>query len=128
MKGCAFLFFDGRLRFEGDGSSHSGFPCRIEPDDGYVPLPLFTPNPPEYCAESGRDFPLALPVLAPGSNAYTESDVNISFFNCVNGQSNEQLLLLRETANSLGVKMVPCKKAKTLYGMLYGERILQTNP
>ena len=32
--------FNGRLRFEGDGSSYSGFACRIEPDDGYVPFLL----------------------------------------------------------------------------------------
>ena len=29
---CTFLL-DGRLGFEGDGSSYSGFGCRIEPDD-----------------------------------------------------------------------------------------------
>ncbi|CAM9153268.1 unnamed protein product [Laminaria digitata] len=30
---CISLF-DGRLRFEGDGSSYSNFACRIEPDNG----------------------------------------------------------------------------------------------
>ena len=32
--------FDGGLRFEGDGSSYSGFGCRIDPDDDCcVPSP-----------------------------------------------------------------------------------------
>ena len=42
---CIFLF-NGRLRFEGDGSSYSGFAYRIEPDDGYVPFPLLNLHPP----------------------------------------------------------------------------------
>ena len=41
--------FNVRLRFEGDGSSYPGFAYRIESDDGYVPFPLLTPNPPETC-------------------------------------------------------------------------------
>ena len=41
--GLCIYPFDGRLRFEGDGSSYSGFVfCRIEPDDGYVPFSLLT--------------------------------------------------------------------------------------
>ena len=78
---------DGRLRFEGDGSGDSGFACRIEPDDGYVPFPVLTPNPPEDCIEYDCDFPLELPAPAPGSNA-----VNVNVFHFVNGDSNELLL------------------------------------
>lgn len=60
---CISLF-NGRLRFEGGGSSYSGFAYRVEPDDEYVPFPLLTPDPPENCAGAGCDFPLAFPVLA----------------------------------------------------------------
>ena len=79
---CISLF-DGRLRFEGDGSSYSGFAYRIEPDNGYVPFPLETPNPPETCVEDSCDLPLAFPVLAPGSIASTETRVDINVFHCV---------------------------------------------
>ena len=64
-KDLCISLFNGRLRFEGDGSSYSGFAYRIEPDGGYVPFPLETPNPPETCVEYGCDFPSAFPVLAP---------------------------------------------------------------
>ena len=37
-EGLGISLFDGRLRFEGDGSSYSNFACRIEPDKGYVPF------------------------------------------------------------------------------------------
>ena len=68
------------------------------------------PTPPKPCVESGCDFPLAFPVLAPGSIASTETSVDINVFHCVHGHSNE--LLLRETAKSLGLELVgklrPC--------------------
>ena len=92
------------MKFEGDGSGCSGFAYRIEPDDGYVPFPLLTPNPPETCVESGCDFPLPFPVLAPGSIASAETSVYISVFHCVHGHSNE--LLLQETVKSLGLELV----------------------
>ncbi|CAN0530962.1 unnamed protein product, partial [Laminaria digitata] len=82
----------------------------IEPDDGYVPFPLLTPDPSENCVETGCDFPLAFPVLAPGSIELNETAVDINVFHCVYGHSNE--LLLRETAKSLDVKLLgklrPC--------------------
>ena len=84
--------FNGRLRFEGDGSSCSGFDYRIEPDHGYVPFPLETANPPETCAEYGCDFPLTFPVLAPGNTASTDTRVDINVFRCVQGHSDELLL------------------------------------
>ena len=62
---CVSLF-NGRMRFEGNGSSYSGLAYRIAPDDGYVPFPLLTPNPAKTCVESGCDFSRAFPVLAPG--------------------------------------------------------------
>ena len=105
------------MRFEGDGSSLSGFACRTEPDDGYVPFPLLIPNLPEDCEESGCDFLLAFPVLVLGSNAYTETDVDMNVFHCVHGHSNE--LLLEETAKKPGLKLggklrpyTGCSKAK----------------
>ena len=52
------FLFNGRLRFEGDGSSYSEFTYRIEPDDGYVSFPLLTPNSPKYC-----EYPLVFLVL-----------------------------------------------------------------
>ena len=68
------------------------------------------PTPPKPCVESGCDFPLAFPVLAPGSIASTETSVDINVFHCVHGHSNE--LLLRDTAKSLGLELVgklrPC--------------------
>ena len=54
-----------------------------------MPFPVLPSNPGEDCAESGCDFPLAFPVLAPGSNAYTETDANITVFHCMHGPSNE---------------------------------------
>ncbi|CAN0389794.1 unnamed protein product, partial [Laminaria digitata] len=84
--------------------------CRIEPDDGYVPFPLFTPDPSENCVETGCGFPLAFPVLAPGSIESNETAVDINVFHCVYGHSDE--LLLRETAQSLDVQLLgklrPC--------------------
>ena len=77
-----------RLRFESDGSSYSGFAYRIEPDDGYVTFLLLTPNPPEPCMESGCDFPLAFPVLAPGRIASRKTSVDVHIFHCVHGHSN----------------------------------------
>ena len=102
--------FNGRLRFEDDGSTYSGFAYRIEPDDGYVSFPLLTPNPRETCVESGCDSLLAFPVLAPGSIASIETSVDINVFHCVHGPSNE--LLRREIGESLGVELIgklgPC--------------------
>ena len=52
------------MRFEGDGCSYSGFFFRLEPDDGYVPFPLETPNPPETCVFA--IFPMLFPCMHPG--------------------------------------------------------------
>ena len=83
---------------------------RQEPDDGYVPFPLLTPNPPEPFVESGCDLPLAFPVLEPGSIASTETTVDTNVFYRVHGHANG--LLLRDTAKSLGLELVgrlrPC--------------------
>ena len=111
---------NGRLRFESDGSSYSGFAYRIEPDDGYVPFPLETSNPPETCVEYGCVFPLAFPVIAPGSTASTETRVDINVFHCVQGHSNE--LLLQETAKSLGLELVGKSKPCTRCSMAKGHR------
>ena len=92
-KDLCISLFSGRLRFGGDASSYY---YRIEPDDGYVPFPLETPNPAETCVGYGCNFPLAFPVLAPGSNASTETRVDINVYLCVQGHSNE--LLLQGTA------------------------------
>ena len=91
-KDLCISLFTGRLRFEGDGSSYSGFAYRIEPDDGYVPFPVLTPSPPEPCVEPGCDLPLAFPVLEPGSIASTETSVDIDVSHCVHGHANELLL------------------------------------
>ena len=64
-KGLCISLFNGKLRFEGDGSSCTGFAYRIEPDDGYVPFPLLIRNPPKPFVESGCDVPLVFPVLHP---------------------------------------------------------------
>ena len=118
--------FNGRLGFEGDGSSCSGFNYRIEPDHGYVPFPLETANPPETCAEYGGNFPLTFPVLAPGSTASAETSVDINVFYCVQGHSNE--LLLREIATSLVLELVgkfkPCTGCSMAKG--YGKPIPNT--
>ena len=43
--GMCISLFDGRLRFEGDGSSYSVFGCIIEPDDDCcVPPPNVPPD------------------------------------------------------------------------------------
>ena len=109
-EGLCISLLDGRLRVKGDGSSYPGFACRIEPDDGYVPFPPLTPNPPEDCEESGCDFPLFFPVLAAGNNAYAESDVDIKVSHCLHAHSNE--VLARETPKPPGAKLTgklrPC--------------------
>ena len=75
-----------------------------------MPFSLLIPHPPEDCAESSCDVPVAFPVVASGSNAYAKTDVDINVFHCVHGHSNE--LLRREAATCLGVELVgklqPC--------------------
>ena len=61
---CIYLF-NGRLRFEGDGSSYSGFAYRIESDDGYVTFPLLPPNPSRLVWNPVAIFPLCFPCLHP---------------------------------------------------------------
>ena len=119
-KDLCISLFNGRLRFEGDESSYSGFAYRIEPDDGYGPSPLETPNPAEICVEYGCVFSLAFPVLAPGSTASTETRVYINVCHCVQRHSNE--LLLRETAKSLGLELVGTLKPYTGCSMVKGYR------
>ena len=109
-EGLCISFFDGRLRFEGDGCSYSNFACRMEPDNGYVPFPLLTTDPAENRVETGCDFPLEFLVLDAGSAASAETAVDINIFHCVHGHSNE--LLMRETAKALGEELLrtlrPC--------------------
>ena len=57
--------FDGRLRFKGDGSSCFTFAYRIEPDSGYVPFPVLTPDSTENRAEIDCDSPRRFPYLPP---------------------------------------------------------------
>ena len=47
----------------------------MEPDDGHAPFRLITPNPPKARVEPVSDFPLAFPVLAPGSIASTDTSI-----------------------------------------------------
>ena len=98
-EGLCISLFDVWLRFEDDKSRSSNFACRVEPDNGYVPFPLLTPDHAENRVETGCDFPLAFPVLAPSSAASAETAVDINIFHCVHGHSNE--LLLRETQRHL---------------------------
>ena len=56
---------NGRLRFVGDGSSYSGFAYGIEPDDGYMPFPVLTPNPSSLLLNLVATFPLRFPCLHP---------------------------------------------------------------
>ena len=84
---CISLF-DGRLRFEGDGSSYSGFGCRIEPDDDccvpppnvppdVTPNPLsVTPNPPVNHVDVERDFPQTFSLIAPDGDGSSENAVD----------------------------------------------------
>ena len=109
-EGLSTSLFNGRLRFEGDGSSYFNVAYRIEPGNVYVPFPLLTPDSTENRAKIDCDSSQALLVLAPGSAASAETAVDINVFHCVHGHSNE--LLLRETAKSLGVELLgtlrPC--------------------
>ena len=52
---------DRRLRFEGDVSSYFKFAYRIEPDNGYVPFPLLTPDSTSNPAEIDRGPPRTCP-------------------------------------------------------------------
>ena len=72
--------------------------------------------------ESGCDLPLAFPVLAPGSIASTETIVDIDVFHCVHGHANGLLILLRETAKSLGLELVGQLKPCTGCSMAKGYR------
>ena len=118
-EGLCISLFDGRLRFEGDGSSYSNFAYRIEPDKGYVPFPLLTPSPPENRVD-GSDFPLAIPVLAPGRAASAATAIDINVFHCVHGHSNE--MLLRETAKLLNIELSGTLKPCTGCSMAKGYR------
>ena len=92
---------------------------RIDPDNGYVPFPLLTPDSTESREEIDCNSPQALPVLAP-LDAFAESAVDINAFHCVHGHSNE--LLLRETAKSLGVELLGTLRRCTGYPMAKGCR------
>ena len=109
-EGLCISLSNGRLRFEGDGSSYFNFAYRIEPGNVYVPFPFLTPDSTENRAKIDCDSPQALLVLAPGSAASAETAVDINVFHWVHGHSNE--LLLKETAKSLGVELLgtlrPC--------------------
>ena len=59
-EGLCISLFDGRLRFEGDGSSYFNFVYRIELDNGYVSFPRLTPDPTENRAETNCDCPWLL--------------------------------------------------------------------
>ena len=121
VEGLCISLFDGRLRFEGDGSTYSNFACRIEPDPGFVPFPLITPDPAENHVETGWNFLLAFPVfVAPGSAASAVAAVDINIFHCVHGHSNE--LLLRETAKALGVELLETLRPCTGCSMAKGYR------
>ena len=88
--GMCISLFDGRLRFEGDGSSYSGFSCRIEPnDDCCVLLPNVppnvtpnslaeTPHPPVNHGDVERDLPQTFPFVfvAPDSDGSSENAVD----------------------------------------------------
>ena len=85
-----------------------------------MPFPLLTPDPAENREETGCDFPLAFPVLAPGGAASAETAVDINIFHCVHGHSNE--LLLRETAKALGVELLGTLRPCTGRSMAKGYR------
>ena len=53
---CISLF-DGRLRFEGDGSSYSGFENRIGTAGGHVAFPPLTPPAPVNSVKTVYDSP-----------------------------------------------------------------------
>ena len=88
--GMCISLFDGRLRFEGDGSSYSGFSCRIEPNDDCCVLvpnvpPNVTPNslaetphPPVNHGDVERDLPQTFPFVfvAPDSDGSSENAVD----------------------------------------------------
>ena len=119
--------FDGRLRFEGGGSSSSQSSRKIELDDGCVPFPLFAPNLPEGYVESGWDFPLAFRVLASGSNAYTSTSDG-GRYQCFPQRAwpLERPMASVETAKSLRVELVGKLRPGT--GCSVGERLPQANP
>ena len=64
-KGLCIFVFDRWLTFKGDGSSYCNSTDSIEPDRGYVPFPLLTPDFTEDSVETDCDYLLAFPVLAP---------------------------------------------------------------
>ena len=119
-EGLCISLFDGRLRFEGDGSSYCNFACRMKPENGVLPFPSLTLDPAENRVETGCDFPLACPVLVPGSAASAETAVDINIFHFVHGHFNE--LLLRETAKALGVELLRTLRPCTGCSMAKGHR------
>ena len=102
-KGLCISFFDRWLTFEGDGSSYYNFTSTgsIEPDRGYVPFPLLTPEPNEDSVKTDCDYLLAFPVLSPGNAAPAETPLDTNACHCVRGLSNEQLLI--ETEKTVAV-------------------------
>lgn len=61
------------MRSESEGPSRSNFAYRVDPDNGYVPFSPLTPDPTKNRVETGCEFPLALPVLVPGSVSSVET-------------------------------------------------------
>ena len=119
-EGLCISLFNERLRFEGDGFSYFNFACIVEPDNGYVPFPLLTPDSAENRAKIDCDSPQALPVLALGSAASVETAVDTNVFHSMHGHSNE--LLLRETSKSLGVELLGTLRPCTGCSMAKGYR------
>ena len=59
---------DGRLRFCSDGSGYSNYGRRIDPDDDYIPFPLWVPDPIENAMQPALPVLLGVPVVAPGGD------------------------------------------------------------
>ena len=75
--------------------------------------------------QPGHTIPLACSVIAPGSANVHDTTVDINVFHCVHGHANE--FLLRETAKSLGVKLLGRLRPCTGCSMAKGYRMPITN-
>ena len=87
--GMCISLFDGRLRFEGDGSRFSGFGWRIEPDDDCcIPPPDVPPNvthtprevtlfSPVNHVDVDCDFPQTFLVMAPDTDGSSKTAADV---------------------------------------------------
>ena len=61
-KDISVTLADVRLEFSSDGSGYCNYGRRIDPDDDYIPFPLFVPEPIENVVQPAHPISLEFPI------------------------------------------------------------------